>query len=197
MKSNIKKYAAAGIICELLYFASVTLFLVTHLDFALTLWELMTVIGAVTMLVVMIAIGEANDMKPVYSRFLTISLSGTTILTSVAHFTSIGVVRPLAAQGEVIPEYFKIGTFPSLEMTVDYTAWGFFMGLAFISLFLGIKNKVLKIMSLFCGILCFVGFIGSFFFDYLWYPAIMGYGLGFLIMCIYLCAERQCKQNSR
>ncbi len=191
MRSDIKKYAAAGIVCELLYFASVTLFLVTQLDFALTLWELMTVVGAVTMLIVMIAIGEANEIRPVYRRFLTISLSGTTILTSVAHFTSIGVVRPLAAQGEAIPEYFRIGTFPSLEMTVDYTAWGFFMGFAFVSLFFGIKNRILKIMSLLCGVLCFVGFIGSFFFDYLWYIAIMGYGLGFLIMCIYLCVGKR------
>ena len=191
MKDNIRKFAVAGIICELLYFAAVTLFLVTHLDFALTLWELMTVVGAVTMLIVMVAIGEANDIKTVYRRLMTISLSGTTILTAAAHFTSIGVVRPLAAQGEAIPEYFKIGAFPSIEMTVDYTAWGFFMGLAFISLFLGIKNRALRIMSLICGILCFIGFTGSFFFDYLWYPAIMGYGLGFLIMCLYLCAGKK------
>ena len=191
MKENIRKFAAAGIVCELLYFASVTLFLVTHIELALTLWELMTVAGAVTMLIVMIAIGEANDIKPVYRRFLMISLSGTVFLTSAAHFTSIGVVRPLAAQGENIPDYFRIGTFPSLEMTVDYTAWGFFMGLAFISLFLGIKNRALKMMSLICGILCFVGFTGSFFLDFLWYPAILGYGLGFLIMCIYLCMSQK------
>ncbi len=191
MKENIRKFAAAGIVCELLYFASVTLFLVTHIELALTLWELMTVAGAVTMLIVMIAIGEANDIKPVYRRFLMISLSGTVFLTSAAHFTSIGVVRPLAAQGENIPDYFRIGTFPSLEMTVDYTAWGFFMGLAFISLFLGIKNRALKMMSLICGILCFVGFTGSFFLDFLWYPAILGYGFGFLIMCIYLCMSQK------
>lgn len=69
-------------------------------------------------------------------------------------------------------------------MTLDYTAWGFFMGAAFLVMFLGIKEKALRIISLVCGILCFIGFAGSFFNENLWYPAILGYGLGFLIMCI-------------
>ena len=54
MKPCCKKAAAAGIICEVLYFISVTMFLVTKNDIALTLWELMTVAGAVVMLIGMI-----------------------------------------------------------------------------------------------------------------------------------------------
>lgn len=184
MKPCCKKAAAAGIICEVLYFISVTMFLVTKNDIALTLWELMTVAGAVVMLIGMIVIAEGYGIDPMHRRLMTVSMAGTVIITSIAHFTSIGVVRPLAAQGEAIPEYFKIGTFPSLEMTLDYTAWGFFMGAAFLVMFLGINEKALRIISLVCGILCFIGFAGSFFNENLWYPAILGYGLGFLIMCI-------------
>ena len=71
-------------------------------------------------------------------------------------------------------------------MTIDYIAWGFFMGFAFITLFLGIKDKAIKNFSLICGILCLCGFMGSFISDSLWYIAPMGYGIGFLVMCIFV-----------
>lgn len=186
MKQNLKKFAIAGFACELVYFFSVTLFLITKNDLALTLWEIMTVIGAIVMLIVLTSISEVYNIKSLYRKFMLISLSGTVFITSIAHFTNIGVIRKLASQGESIPDYFKIGFFPSLEMTLDYIAWGLFMGFAFLSLFLGINNKTLKIFSVSCSILCFTGFIGSFFFEYLWYPAPLGYGIGFLIMCIYI-----------
>ena len=186
MKHKLKKAAAAGIICELLYFLSVTVFLLTKHDIALTVWELMTIAGAVVMLVGMLVFSEAYGTGAIPRRLLTVSLAGTVIVTSVAHFTSIGVVRPLAAQGAAIPEYLKIGTFPSLEMTLDYTAWGFFMGAAFLIMFLGIKEKALKNISAVCSVLCFIGFVGSFFNENLWYVAVSGYGFGFLIMCIYV-----------
>ena len=78
-------------------------------------------------------------------------------------------------------------------MTVDYIAWGFFMGLAFIALFLGVKDKTMKIISASCGILCLCGFIGSFFSDSLWYIAPLGYGIGFLIMCIFILKRKGAK----
>ena len=49
----------------------------------------------------------------------------------------------------------------------------------FIALFLGIKDKAIKIFSATCGILCLCGFVGSFISDSLWYIAPMGYGIGF------------------
>ncbi|MBR5089745.1 MAG: hypothetical protein IK093_09975 [Ruminiclostridium sp.] len=186
MDKSCKKAAVAGIVCVTVYFLSVTMFLVTKAGPALTLWELMTVAGAAVMLVSMTLISDAYGIIPVYRRLLLVSLSGTLIITSVAHFTSIGVVRVLADQGEDIPEYFKIGTFPSLEMTLDYTAWGFFMGAAFIIMFMGIKDKGLRIISLVCGLLCLTGFTGSFFNENLWYAAPFGYGFGFTAMCIYV-----------
>ena len=186
MEKSCKKAAVTGIVCVLVYFLSVTVFLVTKAGPALTLWELMTVAGAAVMLVSLSLISDAYGISPLYRRFLTISLSGTLIITSSAHFTSIGVVRPLAERGEAIPEYFKIGTFPSIEMTLDYTAWGFFMGAAFIIMFMGIKDKGLRIISLVCGLLCLIGFTGSFFNENLWYAAPFGYGFGFIAMCIYV-----------
>ena len=186
MKVNLKRAAISGIIGEIAYFISMMLFLITHTNFALTLWESMTVIGAIVMLIAFLVIADEFKIKPLLRRLMTISLSGTVFLTSVAHFTSIGVIRKLESQGVAVPDYFKIGASPSIEMTVDYIAWGFFMGLAFIALFLGIKDKAMKIISAACGILCLCGFIGSFISDSLWYIAPMGYGIGFLVMCIFV-----------
>ena len=184
MKQKLKKYACAGIAADILYFISVTLFLILKAEWALTLWESMTVAGAFTMLIVLTVFAEAFEIKPLLRRFMLTALSGTVILTSAAHFTSIGVIRKLIAQGAAIPDYFRIGYFPSIEMTVDYTAWGLFMGSAFLTLFLGIRDRAIRIISVSCCILCFTGFAGSFFAESLWYPAPLGYGIGFLILCI-------------
>ena len=193
MKVNLKRAAISGIIGEIAYFISMMLFLITHTNFALTLWESMTVIGAIVMLVAFLMIADEFKIKPLLRRLMTISLSGTVFLTSVAHFTSIGVIRKLESQGTTVPDYFKIGAFPSIEMTIDYVAWGFFMGAAFIILFLGIKDKAIRIFSVTCGILCLCGFIGSFFSDSLWYIAPLGYGIGFLIMCIFILKRKEAK----
>ncbi|MBP5362481.1 MAG: hypothetical protein J6Y71_05590 [Ruminococcus sp.] len=186
MKLGLKKAAIAGIAGEILYFISMWLFLITQTGVALTFWELMTVAGAVIMLIVLIVIAEDRKIQQIHHKLMMIALSGTVFLTSIAHFTSIGVVRKLESQGISVPDYFKIGTSPSIEMTVDYVAWGFFMGLAFIALFLGIKDKAMKIISVACGVLCLCGFVGSFISDHLWYIAPLGYGIGFLVMCIYV-----------
>ena len=186
MKLGLKKAAIAGIAGEILYFISMGLFLITQTGVALTFWELMTVAGAVIMLIVLIVIAEDRKIQQIHHKLMMIALSGTVFLTSIAHFTSIGVVRKLESQGISVPDYFKIGTSPSIEMTVDYVAWGFFMGLAFIALFLGIKDKAMKIISVACGVLCLCGFVGSFISDPLWYIAPLGYGIGFLVMCIYV-----------
>ena len=190
MKSKLKQAASAGIIGEVLYFISLMLFLTTHTEAALTFWEGMTVAGAFILLIVLAVIAEEYRITAFLRRLMLLSLSGTTLLTAVAHITSIGVIRPLAAQGTDIPEYCKIGVFPSLEMTLDYIAWGLFMGLAFIVLFLGIREKAVRFLSLCCGLLCLIGFAGSFFSEALWYAAPMGYGVGFLILCIFILTQK-------
>ena len=181
---KLRKATAAGITAEILYFLSVAAFLVFHSGWALTLWELMTVIGAIAILIVMTVIADSSGIKSIYRTFMLISLSGTMFFTSAAHFTSIGVTRPLEAQGVNIPDFVKIGQFPGYEMTIDYIAWGLFMGCAFLCVSLGISEKVMKYLSGICCVLCLSGFIGSFFSESLWYIAPLGYGIGFLIMCI-------------
>lgn len=193
MKTTLNKSAVAGIAAEVLYFISVTLFLITQSGIALTFWEIMTVVGAIIMLLVLTMIADAYKIKAIHNKLMQISLSGTVFLTSVAHFTSIGVIRKLESQGVAVPDYFKIGTFPSIEMTTDYIAWGLFMGLAFFAFFLGVKDKMIKTFSVICGILCIIGFIGSFFSASLWYAAPFGYGIGFFIMCVFIL--RSCNDN--
>ena len=61
------------------------------------------------------------------------------------------------------------------------------MGSALLCLFFGLKRKALKTVTLISSLLCFAGFVGSFFMESLWYPAPMGYGMGFMILCIMLC----------
>ena len=186
MKQGLKKAAIAGIVGEILYFISMVLFLITQTEVALTFWETMTVVGAIIMLIALAVIADEYKIQQIHHKLMLISLSGTVFLTSIAHFTSIGVIRKLESQGTAVPDYFKIGASPSIEMTIDYIAWGFFMGFAFITLFLGIKDKAIKNFSLICGILCLCGFMGSFISDSLWYIAPMGYGIGFLVMCIFV-----------
>lgn len=194
-KTVSKKVAMIGILGVTLYFLSVLFFLITKLEWALTVWEIMTVLGAIIILIVLTEIADKNNMKSIYRTFMLIACSGTVLLTSVAHFTSIGVIRKLVAQGKAIPDYLRIGYFPSVEMTLDYIAWGFFMGFSFLNLFLGVRNKPLGMISITCSVLCFMGFVGSFFLEYLWYPAPLGYGFGFLILCIFvLCQKQDCLQ---
>lgn len=96
------------------------------------------------------------------------------------------------SKGIDVPTYFQIGYWPSVEMAIDYLAWGFFMGLAFLCLGIAIKNKdktkrSIKTTLLTCGILCLIGFFGSIFInENIWYAAPMGYGIGTIIICIQM-----------
>jgi cyanate permease len=93
-------------------------------------------------------------------------------------------------EGIEVPLYFQIGQWPSVEMAVDYLAWGFFMGLAFICLsrpLISTDKEVrgLRTVSLINGILCIAGFIGALFInENIWYLAPMGYGIGIVILCV-------------
>lgn len=112
----------------------------------------------------------------------------TCALTAVAHIVNITVTRPLIRQGMAVPTYFQIGYWPSVEMAVDYVAWGFFMGLAFLCLGFGMKineKKFLKMMLIICGILCLVGFFGALFInENMWYLAPLAYGPGTIVICL-------------
>ena len=94
-------------------------------------------------------------------------------------------------EGVAVPLYFQIGQWPSVEMAVDYLAWGLFMGLAFLCLGIPVvvsndkAKRRIRIVTLINGVLCLIGFIGAIFInENIWYVAPMGYGLGLLILCI-------------
>lgn len=77
-------------------------------------------------------------------------------------------------------------------MAIDYLAWGFFVGLAFLCIGFATNSKdkqklIIKVTVLVCGMLCLSGFFGAIFInENLWYVAPMGYGLGSMIICIQM-----------
>lgn len=191
-----KKIFTIGIITCILYFASVGLFLITKTEVALTIWELMTVLSAPIMLFVLLEISTLAAITSIYKKAMLAFMSCTCSLTGAAHIVNITVTRALISEGIDIPTYFQIGYWPSAEMAIDYLAWGFFTGLAFLCLGIAIENKdkikrSIKATLLTCGILCLIGFFGTIFInENIWYVAPMGYGIGTMIVCIQMLKFR-------
>ena len=185
-----KRIHLVGIIAIILYFLSVGSFLISHAEIALTIWELMTVISGPIVLLVLLELSHRLSSPDLYRNAMVAFMACTCALTGVAHIVNITVTRRLISDGVEVPLYFQIGQWPSVEMAVDYLAWGFFMGLAFICLGLPLTPtdktmRGLKVISLINGILCLIGFIGALFInENIWYLAPMGYGFGLLILCI-------------
>lgn len=185
-----KKAPYIGIITCILYFIAVTLFLITKTGTALTIWEIFTIIGAPVILFVLIELANLMNIAPTNRNAMLAFMSCTCSLTGLAHIVNITVTRKLIADGINVPDYFRIGCWPSVEMAADYLAWGFFMGLAFLSVGFAIngnnkQNSMMKIIVLLCGILCLIGFGGTVFInENLWYLAPLGYGFGTILICI-------------
>lgn len=170
-------------------FLSVMLFLITKTEIALTIWELLSILGAPAILIVLLKLSDLLEISRFCKNLMLVFLSCTTALTGIAHFVNITVTRPLIAQGVDVPTYFQIGYWPSVEMAVDYLAWGLFMGLAFLTAALGIGKlsnaKPIKITLIICSLLCLFGIIGTTFVnENCWYTAPLGYGLGTIVICI-------------
>ncbi len=185
------KIAILGIVDVLVYTITVILYLIIKSDMLLTLWEVITIFSAPIMLLILLNISQSNDeAKPVLKNLIIIFMTCTIVLTSTAHFVNIAVTRKLIAEGLFIPTYLQIGYWPSVEMAIDYIAWGFFMGLAFITTAycLSAKRKILKRQKIelsVCGILCQAGFWGTIFInENLWYLAPLGYGVGTIVLCV-------------
>ena len=185
-----KRIPVTGIIAVILYFLSVGAFLISKTELALTVWELMTIVSGPVVLLVLLEISQRISTPESYRRAMLAFMACTCALTGAAHIVNITVTRRLISEGVEVPLYFQIGQWPSVEMAVDYLAWGFFTGLAFICLSVSASSddkaaRRLKSVSLINGILCFAGFAGALFInENVWYLAPMGYGLGLLILCI-------------
>lgn len=193
----MKKISIASIIAIIIYFISVSLFLITKTDIALTIWELMTIIGAIVYLFLIIKLSEILTNSNFYKRLISVFMGCGLAFTSVAHIVNITVTRVLISDGVNVPDYFKIGCWPSIEMVIDYVGWGLFIGLAFLILGFSINNKKyhsIKRTSIISGILCLIGFIGALFInENIWYIATIGYG----IIPIYLCIKTMRLENDK
>lgn len=187
-----KKISLIGIIYTILYFLAVGLFLIAKTETALTIWEIATIIGAPVILLVLIELANFMDVTSICKNAMLAFMSCTCSLTAVAHIVNITVTRKLLAQGVDIPEFLQIGFWPSVEMATDYLAWGFFMGLAFLSIGISIQSSekpkiLMKRIVIICSILCLAGFWGTVFVnENLWYLAPMGYGFGTIIICVQM-----------
>ncbi len=187
-----KKIAIIGVFTCILYFISVGLFLITKEEAALTIWELMTCLSAPVELLVLSELSNLVNATAIYKNAMLVFMACACALTSVAHIVNIAVTRRLINEGINVPEYFRIGFWPSVEMAIDYLAWGFFVGLAFLCIGFATNSKdkqklMIKVTVLVCGMLCLSGFFGAIFInENLWYVAPMGYGLGSMIICIQM-----------
>lgn len=187
-----KKISVIGIIACALYFLSVGLFLITKSETALTAWELMTIFSAPVVLFVLLELSNVLSITSLYKNAMLAFMACTCALTGAAHIVNITVTRRLINEGVPIPVYFQIGFWPSVEMAVDYLAWGFFTGLAFLCVGLSGKGsdkskRIMKLNALVCGMLCLIGFLGTVFInENIWYIAPIGYGIGTMVICIQL-----------
>ena len=187
-----KKISVIGVFTCILYFISVGLSLITKEEAALTIWELMTCLSAPVELLVLSELSNLVNATAIYKNAMLVFMACACALTSVAHIVNITVTRRLISEGINVPEYFRIGFWPSVEMAIDYLAWGFFVGLAFLCIGFATNSKdkqklMIKVTVLVCGMLCLSGFFGAIFInENLWYVAPMGYGLGSMIICIQM-----------
>lgn len=184
-----KKISIIGILTVIVYFISVGGFIVTQTGIALTMWEMMTIISGPVVFMVLLEFSHFFDTPDILRRAMTGFMSCVCALTGGTHIVNITVTRRLMLEGVEVPLYYQIGQWPSVEMAIDYLAWGFFMGLAFLCISIAKSNrketKGMQILALIDGILCFTGFAGALLLnENLWYAAPMGYGLGLLILCI-------------
>lgn len=191
-----KKVSVIGIIACILYFLSVGFFLIKGTDLALTVWELMTIISGPIVLLTLLGFAKFISVPDIQKNLMLVFMGCTCALTGATHIVNITVTRRLITEGIEVPTYFQIGQWPSVEMAVDYLAWGFFAGLAFLVIGLPVgdankSRKRFKCVSVICSMLCFWGFFGAIFInENLWYIAPMGYGLGLIVLCVLLLTAK-------
>ncbi len=187
-----KKIPIIGVAACVVYFIAVAFFIITKTEIALTIWEALTIMGAPIILFVLMELANLMNIASIYRNAMLVFMSCVCSLTGLAHFINITVTRRLIADGVTVPNFFRIGYWPSVEMAADYLAWGFFLGLSYLSVGLAIqsneKNKLtMKRTVIVCGILCFAGFLGALFInESLWYFAPIGYGIGTIVICVQM-----------
>lgn len=189
---NRKNVAILGIILCSIYFIATFKLILTGAQIWLIAMELVTMASGIFMIMLVLTFPFSKTENFItYKIIACIFSAACMVLTNVAHMVNLTVTEQLLKNGVSIPDYLRIGKWPSVEMAIDYLAWGLFMGLAFIFSSFGIdKEKTvnkLKTILFICGCLCLVGFFCAILInENLWYIAPMGYGFGTLIICIEL-----------
>lgn len=198
------RYPLGGIVTAIIYFLSMAWFLIAKTSAALKLWECMTVISALLILVLLIHFCDSVTALKTYRDLAVLFMACATTLTSLAHVVNITVTQKLMDAGIAVPAFWQIGQWPSVEMTVDYMAWGLFTGLAFVYAAIAVQNRqhcylLIKRVLFINAILCLTGFAGAFCInENLWYVASIGYGPGFVIFCIlWMRAEIKCVSKGK
>lgn len=193
-KSNIVPYVTIGIAAIYLVsvFSAAMGMAVTGSSVvaAVVALELSTILSTPAMLLLFMVIPiEAHDSRRIAKKMSVIFMACCMVLTSMVHFVQLSTTLPLIKEGISVPTYLQVGYWPSVPMAVDYLAWGFFAGSAFLcsSLAVGKSMKMLKYTLLSCGILCYAGLLGTVLVnENCWYIAPMGYGSGIVVVCIEL-----------
>lgn len=186
---------------SVLYLLVVMGYFIFQTSTSLTCWETTTIISAPIILLVLLSILDtANNDKEVFKTSAIVFMGCTTALTATAHFVNITVTRVLEANGIGIPYYFKIGQWPSVEMAIDYLAWGFFMGLALIFTAVAMTSdadmKKIKYTTYICGGLCLLGMLGPLLGnEILWFIAVAGYAVGIPVICIQMILLHKKQMN--
>jgi len=187
---NIKNVSRIGLVICLIYFLVVVLLIVLGNNITILLMDIITIISGIYMVILVMAFPIENNYGNYRILAIIFALS-CMILTNMVHWINIIAINPMIAKGINVPDYFQIGKWPSVLMTVEYLGWGLFMGMAF--LFSGyFIEKTLKFnwFLYLCGCLCLIGFFGIIINENLWYIAPLGYGLGTSIICIKFLIKR-------
>ena len=187
-----KIYHILMIILCFLYAGVVALYLSTKSEVCLAIWEIYTILSAIYFLIYFRLLSKHLGFNQKEVKIITIMFVGLVVSTTIAHLSSVCITRPLLRNGYGVPEFYLIGTYPSIEMFIDYIGWGLFTGLGFIFISKFIKdNKLLKNVFLILGIMILVGFVGGFTpIQEIWYIASFGYGFGPVIISIILLAKK-------
>lgn len=185
---NRKMISNVGItICNIYFIATIVLAL-TASEIALLCLEISTMVAGVYMVMLFISLPYSTDNKYTIRRKMAVICAAACMtLTNVIHWVNISVTRPLINAGIHVPDHFRIGAWPSVEMAIDYVAWGLFMSLAFLFAANAILSDTgIRRLLVICGCLCMIGFFGVLANENLWYIAPIGYGPGTVVLCVKL-----------
>ena len=186
-----KTIAIIGIAVCIAYFVSTAALIFTAGKTALLCMEISTMAAGIYMVLLFISLPySAAKGLSLFKKMSVICAAACMMLTNMAHWVNISVTQPLINAGLNVPDYFRIGTWPSVEMAVDYIAWGLFMSLAFLFAAKAIKpNAGMRWLLVTCGCLCIIGFLGVLVNENLWYIAPIGYGPGTVVLCVKLILQ--------